>query len=115
MYRKHFKPSKKQAKQFAETMDTIRDYCAEHNISHSISCDSYYFTVNGIFYRVSNHTIENSNKHAFNDLGEQVREKYHSDKRDPETVYITASKTRLIEIHTALLQGKKLNKRGYII
>lgn len=113
--KKHFKTSKTQAKQFAKTMDVIRDYCAEHNIKHSISCDSYYFMVNGISYRVSNHTIETSNKHAFNDFGEQIREKYHSDIRDPETVYITASKTRLIEIHTALLQGKKLDKRGRIV
>ena len=112
MYKRHFKPNKKQASEFAETMAKIEDYCIKHNIKRSMSSDSYYFTINGVSYRVSNHTIEASNRKAFNELGEQIREKYHNDNRDPEKVYITASKTRLIEIHMALLQGKKLDKRG---
>lgn len=112
MYKRRFKPTKQQAIDFAKTMDEIHDYCIQHNIKRSISSDSYYFTINDISYRVSNHTIEASNRKAFNELGEQIREKYHDDKRDPEIVYITASKTRLIEIHSALLQGKKLDKRG---
>ena len=112
-YKKSF--SKSEKREFAKKMEEIDEYCAEHGISHSLSSDSYYFEVNGQSYRVSNHTIEASNRAAYDDLGNQIREKYHDDKRDPEVIYITASKTRLIEIHQAILAGKTLNKRGYVV
>lgn len=107
-----YKISKTKAREFAKQMQEIENFCAEHNIHASASNDSYYFSINGINYRVSNHTIESSNAKAYNFLGEQVREKYHDDKRKENVVYIHASKTRIIEIYNDLLNGYKLNGKG---
>ena len=76
------------SKEFAETMDKIRDFCRENDIRCSMSMDSYYFTIGDQSYRVSNHSIESSNAKAYNWKGEQVREKYHEDKRFEEVIYI---------------------------
>ena len=110
---RRWKPSKTKAKQFAETMKEIELFCEENGIDKSVSSDSYYFTLNGIYYRVSNHTIELSNSKAYNYYGEQVRELYHPFGRDKDTVYITASKTRIIQIYNDLKAGYELDKRGY--
>lgn len=56
-----------------------------------------------------------SNRGAYNVEGEQVRGLYHPNGEEDDTIYITASKTRLIEIYTALKAGKKLNRRGKVI
>ena len=118
-YYYHWKPSKTAIREYAERMEDIESFCIENGITRSSSCDSYYFTLNGKSYRVSNHTIEASNRGAYRDngLGErvQVREEYHLNGRDSDTIYITASKTRLIEIYNNLKQGKHLNARGYVI
>ena len=111
MYRK-FKPSKTKAREFAAKMNEIDDFCRENAIERSKSSDSYYFTLNGQKYRVSNHTIATSNRGAYNEFGEKIREKYHSDKEEDDTVYITAGKTRIIEIYTDLKNGYKLDRRG---
>lgn len=111
MYRK-FKPSKAQARAFAQKMDEIDSFCRENAIDHSKSSDSYYFTIDGQNYRVSNHTIAASNRGAYNDFGEQIREKYHGNKEDDDVIYITAGKTRIIEIYTDLKNGYKLDRRG---
>ena len=93
-------------------MREIDEFCREYGISCSSTKDSYYFSINGQKYRVSNHTVEASNRSAYNWLGEQVRDKYHDDGRDDNTIYITASKTRIIEIYNDLLNGYKLDGRG---
>lgn len=110
-----WKPSKKQARKFAIKMQEIDAYCLENNIHQSKSSDSYYFTINGEEYRVSNHTVAQSNRKAYNCFGEKVRERYHKDGEFDREHEITASKTRIIEIHQALLAGKKLDKRGNVI
>lgn len=107
-----WKPSKTAAREFAKQMQEIDDFCAENGISASSSKDSYYFTVGGVHYRVSNHTIEASNRAAYKD-GEQVRALYHEDGREADTVYIHASKTRIIDIYNNLKAGYKLDGRGY--
>lgn len=56
-----------------------------------------------------------SNRGAYNVEGEQVRGLYHPNGEEDDTIYITASKTRLIEIYTAIKEGKKLNRRGKVI
>ncbi len=95
-------------------MEQIDDFCRDNGISHSASSDSYYFTINGINYRVSNHTIAASNRGAFDPLtGEQRRMLYHSGDKD--TVCITAGKTRIIQIYTDLKAGRQLDKRGNVI
>lgn len=110
-----WKPSKSAARAFAQEMDTIREFCATHGIDASASCDSYYFTVAGKKYRVSNHTIESSNAGAFDPVtGQQRRELYHAG-RELNTVYIHAGKTRIIEIYTAIQAGKQLDGRGNVL
>ena len=104
--------SREAKRDFARKMNEIEDYCLDHGISRSRSSDSYYFTVAGQSYRVSNHSVEASNLAARDDFGHLTRELYHPGGRDPEVVYIHASKTRLIEIHQALLSGKKLDGHG---
>ena len=111
-YKGYFSKSAK--REFAQKMREIDEFCIEHHISQSLSSDSYYFTLNGKKYRISNHTIEQSNRAAFDeDTGEQIRRLYHEEDRDPDTIYILASKTRLIEIYNNLLDGVPLNGRGF--
>lgn len=113
MYRKKFKPSKIAKREFAKKMDEIRKFCDDNLISYSNSMDSFYFTIKGKHYRVSNHTIESSNAGAFDNLGQQIRELYHETKRNDEVTYIHASKIRIIEIYNDLVAGYELNGKGY--
>lgn len=111
-FSRRWKPSKTKAREFASKMKEIEEFCMEHGISQSRSSDSYYFTVDGRQYRVSNHTIEASNRAVFDEItGEQKRELYHAD--DSDEICITASKTRIIEIYNDILAGYELDKRGY--
>ena len=112
-YNYKWKPSKSKIREFKAKMDEIDEFCIENGISASLTNDSYYFIINGQKYRVSNHSIEASNKKAFNQYGEKVRDCYHSDKRDVDTIYIHASKTRLIEIYNDLKNGYELDGRGF--
>lgn len=110
-----WKPSRAKAKEYAEKMNEVQAFCDEHGISYSGTMDSYYFTLNGQRYRVSNHTIARSNAKAFRldeMTGEivKVREQYHNP--DGDIICYTASKTRLPEIYEALVAGKTLDKRG---
>jgi hypothetical protein len=81
-------------------MRAVDAFCGDHAIEQSRSGDSYYFTLNGIQYRVSNHSVESS------------RPEYHPNGREADTVYIHASKTRVVEIYTDLLNGYALDGRG---
>lgn len=92
-------------------MKKIEEFCSENNITASRTNDSYYFTINGQEYRVSNHSIEASNKKAFTDLG-QTRELYHPNGREEDVIYIHAGKTRIIDIYTDLANGYVLDGKG---
>lgn len=96
---RRWKPSKKAAREFAQTMQEIESFCIENGISQSTRGDSYYFTVNGQSYRVSNHSPESS--------------PYHNG-RDDDVKYIHASKTRIREIYNNLKEGYELDGRGFI-
>lgn len=111
-YGKRWKPSRTQAREFAKTMDEISDFCAENGIIQSNAGDSYYFTINGKDYRVSNHSIEASNRSAYNAFGQQTRDLYHADGRKADVTYIHASKTRIREIYNDLLAGYELDGKG---
>lgn len=111
-FKRKWKPSKTAAKAFAQKMAEIEQFCHDNGIHQSRTGDSYYFYMNGKQYRVSNHSVEASNSRAYDALGNQVREKYHADERNAETVYIHASKTRIIEIYTDLMNGWKLDGHG---
>lgn len=106
-----WKPSKTKAREFAQTMDEINDFCVQNGISQSAKGDSYYFRLNEKNYRVSNHSVEASNSHTYSDLG-QIRELYHPNGREADTIYIHASKTRIIEIYNDLKAGYELDGRG---
>lgn len=112
MYYYKWKPSKAKAKEFAQTMDEVAQFCNTHGIEHSRNFDSFYFEINGVKYRVSNHSVEASNAKAFNEYGEQVRPEYHENGREAGTVYIHASKTRIIEVYNDLKAGYRLDGRG---
>ena len=112
-YRK-WKPSKTAKREFAQKMNEIDEFCKEHGIHQSSSSDSYYFTLNGKDYRVSNHSVEASNARASTDLGEKIREKYHPNGREEDVIYIHASKTRIKEIYNNLVAGYELDGRGNI-
>lgn len=107
-----WRPSKTQAREFAKKMEEIDDFCRENGIRSSSSNDSYYFTINGQKYRVSNHSVEASNSHAYNWAGEQVRPLYHANGREDDTIYIHASKTRIMDIYNDLKNGYTLDGRG---
>lgn len=111
-HRYKFKPSKTKVREFAKKMNEIDEFCYEHGISRSRSSDSYYFVINGVSYRVSNHTVAASNAKAFNDLGQQIRDVYHKHGEEDGIVYITAGKTRIVEIYNDLANGYKLDRRG---
>lgn len=108
-----WKPSRQAAKEFTEKMNEIQIFCNENAIEYSRNMDSYYFRLNGIEYRVSNHSVEASNAAAFNWMGEKVREEYHPEGRTAGAVYIHAGKTRIIEIYEDLKAGHRLDGRGY--
>ena len=107
-----YKPSRAKRAAFAEEMRAIEDFCREHGIDMSGGGDSYYFTVNGQAYRVSNHSVESSNAHAYNWAGEKTRDLYHPGGRREDTIYIHASKTRIREIYSDLVSGYRLDGRG---
>lgn len=112
MYGRKWRPSKAAKKEFAEKMREIEDFCSKNGIHSSLANDSYYFTVDGIDYRVSNHSVEASNRAAFDETtGEQKRELYHQG-REAGVVYIHASKTRIVEIYGNIVAGYKLDGRG---
>lgn len=110
-YGRKWKPSKTKAKEFAQTMNNIEKFCYDNGIQQSFKGDSYYFTINGRKYRVSNHSVESSNRAAYTDLG-QTRELYHPNGREDDITYIHASKTRIIEIYNDLKAGYQLDGRG---
>lgn len=110
-----YKPSKTKIREYAEKMDRIDDFCSKNNISKSENSDSYYFEINGQKYRVSNHSVESSNRGAYEEgTHEQIRELYHPEGREKDTIYIHAGKTRIMEIYENLKAGKELDGRGNV-
>lgn len=107
-----FKLSKAERVAFAEKMKEIELFCETNGIYRSQRGDSYYFNLNGKQYRVSNHTVAASNKGAFDEYGERFRPLYHPEGEKDDTVYITAGKTRIIEIYNDLKAGYELDRRG---
>lgn len=101
-----WKPSKTAAREFAAKMKEIDAYCAEHGISQSISSDSYYFTHNGIEYRISNHAVEKS--------VDRYGIPYHgdSDEYRKKTFCIHAGKTRIMDIHKLITTGIAVDHKG---
>lgn len=111
-YRYKWKPSKTAKREFKSKMKEVEEFCNKNGIDYSANKDSYYFVINDKQYRVSNHSVESSNKHAFNQYGEQVRGLYHPLGRSEYVTYIHASKTRIIDIYNDLKDGYVLDGHG---
>lgn len=107
-----WKPSKAKISEFISKMSIVDDFCKKNDITKTKNSDSYYFTIDGQRYRVSNHSVEASNRGAYDDLYGQVRELYHPEGRKDNVVYIHASKTRIIDIYNDLKAGYVLDGRG---
>lgn len=107
-----WKPSKSAAQDFARKMNEIDEFCLKNDIHASANNDSYYFTLNGKNYRVSNHSIEKSNACAYNSMGVKIREEYHPEGRQANTIYIHASKTRIMDIYNDLKANISLDGCG---
>lgn len=96
-------------------LSEIRSFCDANGISYSKSMNSYYFVIRGQAYRVSNHTVEASNKRAVGRDGRRIREEYHPDGRRKDVIYIHASRFRIIKIYMDLKLGAILDGRGRVI
>lgn len=97
-----YKPTKAQAKAFAEQLEEIDNFCKKNQIYHTRNYDSYYFEINNKKYRVSNHTVSAS-------LPE-----YHENGERDFYQCITAGKLRIIDIYNNLKKGLTLTRRGEI-
>ena len=112
MYTYKYKPSKSEAKAFAIKMQEIKRFCEENGIGHSKKMDSYYFELGGKKYRVSNHSVQQSNDAAFRDFI-QWRPMYHTENES--FIDIRSSKKDIIEIYKNLENGVKLDSHGRVI
>lgn len=100
--RKNYRPNK--AEEFAQMMSEMNDFCRKNHIDFSSSSDSYYFTLYNQKYRVSNHSVEASNRNSGG--------LWHSEGRKEDTIYIHASKARIKEIYNNIKDGCVLDGRG---
>lgn len=119
-YYRKWRPSKTRAREFAQKMDEVEAFCGENGIDHSASMDSFYFTLDGKDYRVSNHSVEASNRGVEQAMARDMamfgytdRQEYHPEGREEGVTYIHASKTRIIDIYNDLKAGYQLDGRGY--
>lgn len=109
-----WRASKSARAEYGEKMREIERFCEMNGISRSHSGDSYYFSLNGKDYRVSNHTIaaSDSGAYRFDEFQGIVKTRDFYHDPDEEVVEITAGKTRIIEIFNDLKAGYQLDKRG---
>ena len=86
-----FQFSKSAKREFRATMIEVNEFCEKNSIGTNYSNDYYTFELNGQKYEVKN---------------------YSYGYKEPDIIYIFASKTRLIEIYTDLKNGYELDGRG---
>ena len=96
-------------------LSEIRAFCDANGIHCSKTMDSFYFKVRGQAYRVSNHTVEASNKGAIGRDGRQRRQLYHPNGREKSVTYIHASRFRIMRIFLDIKMGAILDGRGRVI
>ena len=96
MYGYTYRPSAAKRQEFHEKMLEVEAFCKKYGISASRNNDSYYFSIEGQRYRVSNHSVEASNRAAFDEYtGEQLKELYHDPEREEDVIEILAGKLGL--------------------
>jgi len=107
-----WRPSKNAAREYAAKMNEIKNFCLANKIETTFAGDSYYFTIDGQEYRVSNHSVEASNSKRYDIFNNELREAYHPEGREKSIIYIHAGKTRIMDIYNNLKAGYKLDGRG---
>ena len=85
-----------------EQIQDIEDYCYKNRIK-VCNNSSYYFSINGMDYRVSDHRLATRPS--------SVKERFGNDK----FYSIIADPLKIVEIHSALKKGKKIDVRGRLI
>ena len=87
----------------------LKDFCNLNGIKYAASFDSFYFSdKHGNEFRISNHTMTESNKHCFNCYGEKVRETYHQGNRAEYVEIIVPNRYYLTDVYmTVTTRGHK--------
>lgn len=91
--------------------EDVRRFCMANGIRMSDS-GSYYFELYGQKYRVSDHTVEESNRGAYNKKGIQRRKLYHPNGREADVKYIISSDIEYVYLN--LLNGNRVSSNGRI-
>lgn len=89
----------------------VRSFCRANGIRMSDS-GSYYFELYGQRYRVSDHSVEESNRGAYDKRGYQRRRLYHPNGRESDVKYIISSDIEFVYLN--LLNGNRVSSKGRI-
>ena len=92
-------------------MNDVRSFCKANGIRMSGS-GSFYFELYGQKYRVSNHTIEESNRGAYDKKGRQIRRLYHPNGRETDTIYILSNDIEFVYLN--LRNGNRVSSNGRV-
>jgi hypothetical protein len=68
----NYRTSKAAREAFGAQMREIEAYCRKNDIHQSLKSDSYYFKVAGQAYRVSNHSVEISDRGMWNEHVDRI-------------------------------------------
>jgi len=96
----------------------LKEFCKKNNISYSSSVRSFYFTLFNQRYRISNHSIKESNqgrelKAQRQSLmyGKDIKPRlYH--KGNEDIIDITAERSRVFQIYKDIKEGYEVDERG---
>ena len=107
-------PSKERRKKDAIKLES---FCRENAIIKSETGKSYYFSMAGKKYRVSNHTIADSNRGAYGKNGKKRRRLYHDAEADSNLICINVSKPdkNIYRIYNSLKRGAVVDAYGEVL
>jgi hypothetical protein len=91
--------------------EDVRRFCRANGIRMSDS-GSYYFELYGQRYRVSDHSIEESNRAAYDRRGCQRRRLYHPKGREDGVIYILSSDIEFVYLN--LRNGNRVSSNGRV-
>jgi len=92
-------------------MNDVRSFCKANGIRMS-GTGSYYFELYGQRYRVSDHSIEDSNRGAYDKKGYQRRRLYHPNGREENITYITSNDIEYVYLN--LRNGNRVSSNGRV-
>lgn len=91
--------------------EDVRRFCRANGIRMSDS-GSYYFELYGQRYRVSDHSVEESNRGAYDKRGYQRRRLYHPNGREADTIYILSNDIEFVYLN--LRNGNRVSSNGRV-